>query len=462
MVVCVAVLSVGPIAAAAAAAAVEETLAPARAGLAPVPFPSLDQLEPVVAAQINDARAGLARVASKASASRGDLGAAYGELARLFHAYELFASAEPAYLNAARLQPGEPAWPHLLGYLYQQTGQFARAAERFAGVLRLRPEQRAAALRLADVSLELNRLADAREQYTSLLPVFPAAARRGLGEVSLRERRFREAVEHFTIALERAPQASALRYSLAMAYRGLGRLEEARAQLEQRGPGTIVAADAVVDALAPLVRGERLLVIQGSRAYAAGRFADAAAAFERALAVAPASVPARANLASALLQLGEASRGVEQLRAALAQAPVDASVSRQLEATAMGLAILLSERERFADAIAILDDTRRRLPGRAAVATTLARLLSSSPDIAQRDGARALALATEVYASEPRALHAETMALALAELGRCAEALEWMRRSVSAAEAENDPTQLARLRGETPKYQTASCRAPGK
>jgi len=462
VVVCIAVLSAGPIAGIAAAPAVEETLAPARAGLDPVPFPSLDELEPVVAAQIDDSRAAFARVASKASASKGDLGAAYGELARLFHAYELFASAEPAYRNAARLQPSEPAWPHLLGYLYQQTGQFMPAAERFAAVLRLRPEQRAAALRLADVSLELNRLVDAREQYTSLLPVFPAAAHRGLGEVSLRERRYREAVEHFTIALERAPQASALRYSLGMAYRGLGRLEEARTQLERRGPGTIVAADAVVDALAPLIRGERLLVIQGSRAYAAGRFADAAAAFERALAVAPSSVPARANLASTLLQLGEVSRSVEELRAALAQAPGDAAVGRQLEDTAVALAILLAERQRFGDAIALLDDTHRRLPGRAAVATTLARLLSSSPELARRDGTRALALATEVYGSEPRASHAETMALALAELGRCAEALEWIRRSVSAAEAANDVTELARLRAEAPNYQAASCRAPGK
>jgi tetratricopeptide (TPR) repeat protein len=246
-----------------------------------------------------------------------------------------------------------------------------------------------------------------------------------------------------------------------MAYRGLGRLEEARTQLERRGPGTIVAVDAIVDALAPLIRGERLLVIQGSRAYAAGRFADAAAAFERALAVAPSSVPARANLASTLLQLGEVSRSVEELRAALAQAPGDAAVGRQLEDTAVGLAILLAERQRFGDAIAVLDDAHRRLPGHAAVATTLARLLSSSPELARRDGTRALALATEVYESEPRASHAETMALALAELGRCPEALEWIRRSVSAAEAENDVTELARLRAETPKYQAASCRAPG-
>ena len=473
----------------AGAAVGEETLVPARAGLDPVPFPSLEGLEPAVAAQLVEARAAFARAAADSTASNGDLGMAYGELARLFHAYELFASAEPAYRNAARLQPSQASWPHLLGYLYQQTGRFEPAAERLAAALRLRPENRAAAMRLADVSLELNRLADAREQYASLLEVFPAAARRGLGEVSLRERRYREAVEHFAIALERAPQAGTVRYSLAMAYRGLGRLDEARAQLERRGPGTVTAADPVADALVSLIRGERLLVIQGSRAYAAGRFDDAIAAFERALAVAPASVPARVNLASALLQRGDVARGVEHLRAAFALAPADLTVGRQLasalvrlerrdeaievlssmrqahpgdEDSVVGLAILLAERQRFGEAIAVLDDAHRGFPGRTATATTLARLLASSPDLARRDGARALELAMEVYQASPGASHAETVALALAELGRCGDALEWMRRAVSAAGTENDAAELARLRAETPKYQASSCRAPGK
>jgi tetratricopeptide (TPR) repeat protein len=472
-----------------AAAAAEETLAPARDGLDPVPFPSLEGLEPAVAAQLVEARAAFARAAAGSTASRGDLGSAYGELARLFHAYELFASAEPAYRNAARLQPSQASWPHLLGYLYQQTGRFEPAAERLAAALRLRPEDRAAAMRLADVSLELNRLVDAREQYASLLEVFPAAARRGLGEVSLRERRYREAVEHLTAALERAPEAGAVRYSLAMAYRGLGRLDEARAQLERRGPGTITAADPVVDALVSLIRGERLLVIQGSRAYAAGRLDDAIAAFERALAVAPASVPARVNLASALLQLGQVPRALEHLQTAYSMAPGDLGVGRQLvavlirdsrrddaiavlssmsranpddEDTTVGLAILLAERDRFSEAIALLDDAHVRFPERAATGTTLARLLASSPQRTVRNGERALALAQRVYDAEPGASHAETMALALAELNRCGEALDWIRRAVSAAESENDPAQLTRLRGELARYEGASCRAPGR
>ena len=462
-------------------------MAPPRAGLEPIMFPPLDGLEPAVATQLREARSVLERAA--ATSQRGDLARAYGAFGRVLHAYEFFAAAEAAYLNAARLAPGESDWPHLLGYLYQQTGRMAEAAASLDAARRARPGNRALAVRLGDVYVGLDRLRDAREQYESVLTALPAAAHQGLGEVALRERRYREALEHFRAALDRVPQATALHYSMAMAYRSLGRLDEARAELARRGPGGVVAADPVVDSVPSLVRGERLLVIQGTRFYSAGRYQEAADAFERALAVAPSSVPARVNLAAALLERGDASRAVEHLDAALALSPGDRAIGRQLvsallrldrrdaainvllsmqradpddEDTTVGLAILLAERQRIGEAMAILDNAHRRSPARAATATTLARLLASSPELSRRDGRRALDLAMEVYRTEPGQAHAETVALALAELNRCAEALDWMRRAVSAAEAGGDAGDTARLRTELPRFEAPSCRAPGR
>jgi tetratricopeptide (TPR) repeat protein len=197
-------------------------------------------------------------------------------------------------------------------------------------------------------------------------------------------------------------------------------------------------------------------VIQGSRAFAAGRFAEAAGIFERALAAAPDSVPARVNLASALVQSGDVPRAIEQLQDAYARAPAD------VENALISLTLLLSERERYAEAIALLDGAERRVPGRPAAATTLARLLSSSPDVAVRDGRRALDLAMRVYEANPAPAAGETVALALAELGRCPEALEWMRRAVASAEQAGDPMESARLKGEMGRYAAAACRAPGR
>lgn len=464
-------------------------LLPLRAGLDAVPLPSLDSLEPAVADQLREAQQEFEHAASRAGSSRGDLAAAYGTLGQVFHAYEFFEAAEASYANAVRLAPGEARWLHLLAYLYQQIGRLVESADRFLAARRAQPDDHAAAVRLGDVYLGLNRLRDAREQFQSALETFPAAARNGLGEVALREGHSEEAIGHFRAALERVPQAASVHYSLAMAYRGLGRLDEARSHLQQRGPGGIKAVDPIVESLQTLVRGERLLVIQGRRAYEAGQFQDAADAFRRAIEVAPRSASAHLNLGLALSQLGDAAGGLEHLRVAFEQAPDDATIGATLigallrlkredeaiealtrvrsvdpedEGTLVSLSILLAHRERYQEAVALLEDGHRVFPDRTPTATTLARLLASSPDLSLRDGRRALELATAVYATNPAPADGETIALALAELGRCDQALEWMRRAVTEAERAKDTAEAARLTSETPRYETASCRAPGK
>jgi tetratricopeptide (TPR) repeat protein len=132
------------------------------------------------------------------------------------------------------------------------------------------------------------------------------------------------------------------------------------------------------------------------------------------------------------------------------------------EASLIVLSLLLSDRERYREAVAALEDANRQFPDRLATATTLARLLASSPDRSLRDGQRALDLATAIYKKEPAPVHAETIALALAELGQCAEAANWIKRAVAEAERGRDAVESARLKGETPKYETASCRPPGR
>jgi tetratricopeptide (TPR) repeat protein len=422
----------------------EATLPPPRAGLQAVPIPQLDAVEPAVVEQLGAAERQLRDAIAQRAATR-DLASAYGSLAQLFHAYEIFDSAEPAYLNAIRLAPGEVRWPYLLGYLYQQTGRFDEAMTKFQAVQQLQPGHRESSARLADVFLRVNRLREARERFRELTDVYPAFARNGLGEIALREGRFEEAADHFRRALERAPRATSLHYSLAMAYRGLGRLEQARVELEQRGPGGITLGDPTVDSLTGLVRGERLLVIQGRRALDGGDLRAAADWFTRAVAVAPQSTAARTNLGSVLVQLGEPDNAIEQFQEVTRLEPGD-------EDARLTLAILLSERLRFRDAVALLSEAYARSPQSVRTATTLARLLAASPDAGLRDGARALEIAMSVYTSDNSPVHAETVALALAELRRCSEALAWMRKAVAAAEQSGDAGEAGRLKGELGKY----------
>lgn len=502
-----------------AQSALVEIQAPAGRRLQPIPLPAIDDLEPAVAAQIREEGQRVSALASGARVGARDLADAYGALGQVLHVYEFFEPAELSYANAIRLAPGDARWPHLLGYLYQQTGRLNDAVEQFTAARRIQPADQAATVRLGDVYLDLNQLRDARQEFERVLEVFPALAQKGLGEVAIRERRFGDAARHFDLALQRVPTATSLHYSLAMAYRGLGRAADARSHMDKRGPGAIRIGDPVVDGLQALVRGERGLVVLGRRAYDVGQYKEAADAFAKAADAAPASATPRVNLGLAYLQLGNTAEAaqafqaalrleptnavahagwggtlvrehkdaeaVPHFQAALDQSPDDVIVARQLvgalvrlgradaaiatlsrmrardrddEDALLGLVILLSDQHRYPEALTLLDDANRRAPDRPATATTLARLLASAPDRSLRDGRRALDLATQIHTSDPAPVHAETVAMALAELGRCEEARAWMMRALTAAQAARDSSEVLRLQAAAPQYDGAMCR----
>jgi hypothetical protein len=89
----------------------------------------------------------------------------------------------------------------------------------------------------------------------------------------------------------------------------------------------------------------------------------------------------------------------------------------------------------------------------------LAYLLVTSPTLQLRNGARALELAQNIYKATGAAQHGALIAMALAELNRCNEALEWQQRSISAAEQQGNSDLLAKLRADLKLYESAqTCR----
>ena len=93
--------------------------APASPALASreVMLPDLARMDPPVQAQVKQRYATLMEK-KKAGASGDQLGTAYGEYAMLLQAAEYYEAAEPAYLNAQDLMPGDARWPYYLGLLY--------------------------------------------------------------------------------------------------------------------------------------------------------------------------------------------------------------------------------------------------------------------------------------------------------------------------------------------------------
>jgi tetratricopeptide (TPR) repeat protein len=461
------------------------TLASARNALQPIPLPSLEALESPVILQIEQAVSAVRTLESARDADRRELADAYGRLGQVFHAYEFFDAAAACYENARQLAPRDYRWPHLLGAVHEQTGGFEPAIDAYQAALRLEPDDHASRLRLGHVYLQQDRRGEARTQFDASRERFPASSMAGLAEIALRERRFEDAIGLLEDVLRRAPHATSLHYSIGMAYRGLGRMEDARAHLDRLGQGRVRGADPLVDALPNLLTGSRALINQGRIELEAGAYEAAAAMFGRAVAAAPGSLDARTGLAAALERLGDAGAALAELAEAARRLPDSAGAQRQFgrallvngradaalgvlqraldldaadEDSLLDLTILLSDRQRFADAIERLDAAYRRFPDRDRTATTLARMLAASPDAVLRNGARALEMAMMVHGRNPTAVHGETVALALAELGRCGDAMEWLTRSIAQAEREGDAAEAGRLRTEAQRYQRDPCR----
>ena len=514
-----------PVAATASAAAqidADAVLPPARRRLLAVPLPRLDSLESPVAQQIRDVQRSFADLVANAGVTDTAVAEGYGSLGQVYHAYEFLDAAEACYRNATRLTPDDFRWLHLLGYLFQQSGRLEEAVPLYTAARAARPDDHVARLYVGDVYLRLNRLPEARAQFQATVGIFPAAAFDGLGHVALLEGRLEEAVAHFEAALQRVPESGPTHYSLAMAYRGLGRLDLAESHLRRVGPGGIRPVDPLVDNLQDLLRGERVHVIQGRLAYQSGEFKAAAEAFARAVDAAPASVDARVNLGAALAQTGDLSGAIRQLEAALgldsrsvathrslgaALAHVDrhgeavdhlrvvtelapddiearrllagslSRLGREVEAievlfsvtsldpgdedSLLSLTFLLADRARYREARDLVDRAHQLFPARPRTTTTLARLLATSPDVTLRDGSRALDLAVALFDADPTPVHRETVVMSLAELGRCGEAATWLQRAVDDARRGGDAELAARLEGEKPRYERGACR-PGE
>lgn len=102
-----------------------------------------------------------------------------------------------------------------------------------------------------------------------------------------------------------------------------------------------------------------------------------------------------------------------------------------------------------------------RFPDKTATTITLARLLATSPSYDLRNGARALELAQLTYKATGSIEHAVVISMALAELGRCADALDWQKKLIDAAERQEHFSVAERLKKDLQLYEQPACRPPG-
>src|SRR5262249_50719431 len=114
-----------------------------------------------------------------------------------------------------------------------------------------------------------------------------AAAWFGVGQTALARNDAAGAVKALEEALAHDEGATAIHYSLAMAYRRLGQLDKAQAHLALRGNVEPRADDPLVSEVEARVDSALTLDYRGGEALAGGDWAAAAGYFKRALALSP-------------------------------------------------------------------------------------------------------------------------------------------------------------------------------
>jgi predicted Zn-dependent protease len=120
----------------------------------------------------------------------------------------------------------------------------------------------------------------------------------------------------------------------------------------------------------------------------------------------------------------------------------------------LGLATLMVDLGQYAAARDLLDEGMRLRPDVPGIAQALSRVLSATPVDSVRDGARALAIAEGVTAREPAGAEAaETMAMALAELGRFEDAIRWQRQAIASADRSGMPTVSQRMKQNLMRFE---------
>jgi hypothetical protein len=119
--------------------------------------------------------------------------------------------------------------------------------------------------------------------------------------------------------------------------------------------------------------------------------------------------------------------------------------------------------EQYASALSLLEKSHAAYPQKTDTAATLAYLLATSAQYEQRSGARALALAQNIYQTTRLPQQGPIGALALAELGRCAEAADWQRKMIALAEQKQQTDLAAKLKADLKLYEArVSCRPSGQ
>jgi tetratricopeptide (TPR) repeat protein len=487
-------------------------------------MPDISGAAPAVQAQLRDAYSAMQQKIAPASSPADERAVAYGDMGRLFYATEYLDAAETCFLNAQMLEPNDMRWPYFLAHVHRRRNEPGKAATLFERVLALEPTNVPALVWLGDMRLVEGRPDAAEAPLAKALTLAPrdAAALDRAGRAALARRNYKTAAKDLGAALEIQPQATSLHYPLSLAYRGLGDTRNADAQLRLRGDVAVAPVDPLMREVASMLQNATAFEVRGADALGKRQWPEAVASLRQALELAPDNAFTHLNLGTALFETGNSKAALDEFQTAtrlspgLAKAHFGAGIvfeaaGRDREAiasftkavnadpatiearmsladalrrnarerdslphyaeviahspavsqAAFGYAMALVRLGRYREARDRLDAAMKTYADQPGFAHALARLLAAAPDDSVRDGARAMTLMQPLLQNQRTLELMQTMAMALAEVGRYEEAAGWQRDAMGAAAQSNRRDLERRLAENLSRYERRqACRTP--
>jgi len=229
------------------------------------------------------------------------------DLALVFEANEIWNDAVRAWADALALAPDQTLWRFHHSLCLKRQGDEPGALLELRRVVAEAPDLPAARFALGEMLLDADDLPGAQAELEAAIRLAPSApdCHAALAEVMIRKQEYARAVELCQRALALDPASKRARYALGLAYRGLGRNEEAEAELT-RGQNSVRRT--LSDELSPRLESFQVSYsLRFNRAMALdlkGNKEGAVAIFEDLLRTHPNDVDLLNNLAAAYTDLG--------------------------------------------------------------------------------------------------------------------------------------------------------------
>jgi tetratricopeptide (TPR) repeat protein len=479
-----------------------------------VPHPELSQLDPEARARLEP---GIDFFRTQRAYLEGrPLGLAYGRIGINYLAHGQYAAAAACLHNARVLDPKNPRWPYLLGYLRQETGDFEGAVTAYRDSLKLNQSYTPGFVRLGQVLLATERVDEAAAAFEVGLDkdVNDAAGLLGLGDLAMRRGQPAQAIPLYQRGVRTAPEATVFHARLSEAYRQQGDLAAADREAAQAGSVEPAVNDPLVAFVQAHTRGAAhyreaartadeagdvatavkfyeiatsiqpddtdSLIRLGELQGAAGDLDAALATFARVALLDPDNAKANYFVGTLLERQGNEDEAARFYERALETRPelveprllLANSLMRQREFDAAGehyaqIAHQLPDNVEVQYLLGmawlaagqcgwshrVLDRALSIQPGDGQVMMALARAYSICEDATAEQRQQALAAATAMYEREPGGESAETLAMAAAANGHFQDAVELQAQAMFEALRSGDESELAWLRENMEHYE---------